>query len=207
MHTRSFDHIRLYSTACVCTGVSDLKGYENFSRGVARSKLPAVKQFETRADLLAFMRSTGLPATVDEMNDTSLYSVDGIADIWTSFEETDGSKTLAIPLISKQCVGWIQQLLALPHAWALHGDGKHKLHIGRFILMTFGTHCLKWDEKAKTYRHSFRPLVYLFSKNHESVSAGRLAMVALQLVALQFFDERLESAVNIPDGPLLALFA
>ena len=50
--------------------------------------------------------------------------------------------------------------------------------------MTFGTHCLKWDYKAKTYRHSFRPLVYLFSKNHESVSAGRLAMVALQLVAV-----------------------
>ena len=177
----------------------DLTGYENFGRGLARSKQPEAKQFETRADLLTFMRSTCLPATVGEMNDTSLYSVDGIADIWTSFEEPDGSKTLAIPLISKQCVCWIQQLLALAHAWALHGDGKHKLHIGRYILMTFGTHCLKWDVKAKAYRHSFRPLVYLFSKNHESVSAGRLAMVAMQLVAVNFFGKRLESAVNISD--------
>ena len=161
------------------TGVPDLKAYEHFGRNLARAKHPAVKQFETRADLLTFMRTTGLPATVGEMDDTSLYSVDSVADIWTSFEEPDGSKTLAIPLISKQCVGWIQQLLELTHAWALHGDGKHKLHIGRWILMTFGTHCLNWDEKAKTYRHSFRPLLYLFSKNHESVSAGRLAMVAI----------------------------
>ena len=59
----------------------------------------------------------------------------------------------------------------------------------------------------RTATPSALALVYLFSKNHESVSAGRLAMVALQLVALQFFDERLESAVNIPDGPLLAMFA
>ena len=189
--------IRSHSTAS--TGVPDLTGYENFGRELARSKLPRAKQFETRADLLTFMRSTCLPATVGEMNDTSLYSVDGIADIWTCFEEPDGSKTLAIPLISKQCVCWIQQLVALSHAWALHGDGKHKLHIGRYILMTFGTHCLKWDVTAKTYRHSFRPLVYLFSQNHESVSAGRLAMVALQLVAVNFFGQRLESAVNISD--------
>ena len=145
------------------------------------------------------MRSTALPAKLDEMHHTGFYSVDGIADIWESFEETDGSKTLAIPLISKQCVGWIGQLLSSTHAWALHGDGKHKLHIGRWILMTFGTHCLNWDREAKSYRHSFRPLVYLFSKNHESVSAGRLAMVALQLVAMHFFGQRLESAVNISD--------
>ena len=204
MHTQAYDNIqsayaliRSHSTAS--TGVPDLTGYENFGRELARSKLPRAKQFETRADLLAFMRSTSLPATVDEMDDTSLYSVDGIADIWTCFEEPDGSKTLAIPLISKQCVCWIQQLVALSHAWALHGDGKHKLHIGRYILMTFGTHCLKWDVTAKTYRHSFRPLVYLFSQNHESVSAGRLAMVALQLVAVNFFGQRLESAVNISD--------
>ena len=40
------------------------------------------------------------------------------------------SQTLAVPLISKKCIGWIGQLLKLSHAWALHGDGKHKLHIG-----------------------------------------------------------------------------
>ena len=109
------------------------------------------------------------------------------------------AQTLAVPLISKHCVGWIGQLLELTHAWALHGDGKHKLHIGGWPLITWGTHCLKWDAARKCYRHSYRPLIYLFSKNVETTSAGRMAMVALQLVAVHFFGKRLQSAVNISD--------
>jgi hypothetical protein len=140
-------------------------------------------EFETRSDLLTYMRSHALPSTFDEMDDSSFYTVDGIAAIWSDFVEPDGSCTLAIPLISKQCVAWIGQLVELSHAWALHGDGKHKLHIGSWILMTFGTHCLKWDLDSKGYRHAFRPLIYLFSKNHESVQSGRLAMVAMQIVS------------------------
>ena len=109
------------------------------------------------------------------------------------------SQTLAVPLISKKCIRWIGQLLELTHAWALHGDGKHKLHIGGWPLITWGTHCLKWEVKYKCYRHSYRPLIYLFSKQVETKSAGRLAMVALQLVAVHFFGKRLQSAVNISD--------
>jgi hypothetical protein len=104
-----------------------------------------------------------------------------------------------VPLISKKCIRWIGQLLELTHAWALHGDGKHKLQIGGWPLITWGTHCLKWDLKSKCYRHSYRPLIYLLSKNVETKSAGRLAMVALQLAPVHFFGKRLQSAVNISD--------
>ena len=172
-------HMPLHS----CAGVPDLEGYQNYGRELARSKQPAVVEFETRADILTYMRSHALPSTFDEMDDTSFYAVDGIADIWSDFVEPDGSRTLAVALISKQCVAWIGQLIELLHAWALHGDGKHKLHIGSWILMTFGTHCLKWEPAIKGYRHSFRPLIYLFSKNHESVQSGRCAMVAMQIVS------------------------
>jgi len=167
----------------LCTGVPDLRGYQNYGRELSRSKQPARVEFETRADLLTYMRWHALPSTFDAMDDSSFYTVDGIADIWSDFVEPDGSCTLAIALISKQCVAWIGQLVELSHAWALHGDGKHKLHIGSWILMTFGTHCLKWDLDSKGYRHAFRPLIYLFSKNHESVQSGRLAMVAMQIVS------------------------
>ena len=44
---------------------------------------------------------------------------------------------------------WVGQLIELTHAWALHGDGKHKLHHGRWVLITFGTHCLAWDKLNK----------------------------------------------------------
>jgi hypothetical protein len=52
---------------------------------------------------------------------------------------------------------------------------------------------------VQVYRHSFRPLIYLFSKQIETVESVKLAMVALQLVAMKFFKERLRPAVNISD--------
>ena len=42
-------------------------------------------------------------------------------------------------------VQWIGQLLQRPHQFVLHADGKHKLHHGRWVLMTLGTHYLRYD--------------------------------------------------------------
>ena len=107
LHSIAF--IRHCSTS-LHAGVPDLAGYQNFNREVSRSKTPAVNEFENRADLLNFMRDNPLPATVVMMDDTSLYTVDGIADVhvWDSFMESYGTCTLAIPIVSKQCVGWIE---------------------------------------------------------------------------------------------------
>ena len=48
-------------------------------------------KLESRADLLNFMRSHPLPATLEDMDDLKTYAVDGIADIWDTFKEPDGS--------------------------------------------------------------------------------------------------------------------
>jgi hypothetical protein len=126
-----------------------------------------------------------VPATHAEMNYTDLYAVDGMSKIWDQFPDV-----CAMAMVSKVSCGWMNQLINLKFSWALHGDGKHKLHHGRWVLLTFGTHCLNWDVDAKVYRHSFRPLVYLFSKQIESVASVRFAMVALQIIAVQLFGQR-----------------
>ena len=65
--------------------------------------------------------------------------------------------TMSIPLVSRGSLIYMEQLaLEFPDKsmpWALHADGVHKLHIGSWVLVTFGTHCLRFDEKLKVHRH------------------------------------------------------
>ena len=85
-------------------------------------------------------------------------------------------------------------------AWALHGDGMHKLHYGKWLLLTFGTHCLHYDiHNGRQYTHSYRPLIYLLTKDIESVPLFAFAMVAIQKVAIKYIGERLVPSVNITD--------
>ena len=85
-------------------------------------------------------------------------------------------------------------------AWALHGDGMHKLHYSKWLLLTFGTHCLNYDiHNGRQYTHSFRPLIYLLTKDIESVHSVAFAMVAIQKVAIKYIGERLVPSVNITD--------
>jgi len=179
-HSNAFERIRTH-----------LNAYPLHAPGRIRMHLNALQRI--RMHMNAFIRIATLHSNSDS-NPCILMHVCAFACIPMHY-----AQTLAVPLISKHCVGWIGQLVELTHAWALHGDGKHKLHIGGWPLITWGTHCLKWDATHKCYRHSYRPLIYLFSKNVETTSAGRMAMVALQLVAVHFFGKRLKSDVNISD--------
>ena len=47
---------------------------------------------------------------------------------------------------------------------------------GDWILMSLGTHYLRWDPKNLTLSTSFAPLVYLMCKQHESLGAGLMLM-------------------------------
>ena len=40
-------------------------------------------------------------------------------------------------------VGWIEQLLNCDVRFSWHIDGKHKLHHGKWMLVTIGTHVLQ----------------------------------------------------------------
>lgn len=88
-------------------------------------------------------------------------------------------------LTGRQQVAWLGQLMHEPQGFVLHADGKHKLHHGEWILMTLGTHYLRWEGANKKHSnlltHSFVPLVYLFCKQHES-DGSCLVLVCFDVV-------------------------
>ena len=65
--------------------------------------------------------------------------------------------------------------------------------------MTIGFHTLAWDDHDKTFAHQFRPLVFLFSRNHESTESVKMAMDALMLVGQKFFQKKLRHAGVVLD--------
>ena len=89
-----------------------------------------------------------------------------------------------------QQVQWIGQLLQRPQQFVLHADGKHKLHHGRWVLMTLGTHYLRYDAERDQLSTSFAPLMYLMSKQVESGSEVCLGSAHMLIDALNFFAVR-----------------
>ena len=126
--------------------VGTIKQFQKHSEYLRRAGKSRKDVFHNVADLRNFQVEHRLPDTVDEMDPYSMYTPD--ID-WASYPGV-----LAICLISQITVKWIGQLIQPIIRWALHGDGTHKIHIGRWVLMTFGTHVLGWDEKAKAINSS-----------------------------------------------------
>ena len=96
----------------------------------------------------------------------------------------------AVVLTSAVQVGWIMQLVAFyPRLWALHIDGKHKLHHGGWLLVTVGTHVTEQRTYADNQNHkgklvhAFRPLVYMFTKHHEDIPSILFVYKSLEFVA------------------------
>ena len=73
--------------------------------------------------------------------------------------------------------------MVTPHRFVLHIDGKHKLHHGKWMLVSIGTHDLRFDEEAKQLSHSYRPLVYMFVKQQETTESVKMLCEALDLMA------------------------
>lgn len=98
-------------------------------------------------------------------------------------------------------IKWIQQLVARQGQFVLHIDGKYKLHHGIWILITLGTHMLKrvGVHSVTQLQRTFVPLVYLFSKNHESVGAITMVCRALDQVSMHCFSHKLEPGALMSD--------
>ena len=75
-------------------------------------------------------------------------------------------------------IGWIGQLVERPKHFVFHIDGKYKLHHQNFILLTLGTHFLRWDAQRQTLSTSFAPIMYLFCKEQETNGAADLLVDA-----------------------------
>ena len=93
-----------------------------------------------------------------------------------------------VPIVQ---VGWLLQLLDLGVRFVWHIDGKHKLHHGKWMLIPIGTHVLARDER-KDVVHSFRPTVYLFAKQHETVEAVEMLCGAVDTVVYHFSGRRFD---------------
>lgn len=90
-----------------------------------------------------------------------------------------------------QQIKWIGQLAKIPYKFCLHIDGKYKLHHGKWLLITLGTHYLRWDSHHSNLVNSLAPLTYLFCKEQESQGAAEFVMESLQAVSMQYFGVRL----------------
>lgn len=179
---------------CVCADMASLTDFQNASRAFKRSKHAPTGEFQSRADCLNFMRSNPLPASKADLDPTALYTVHGMADVFEQYPDT-----MAIPLVSRKTIHFMSQLVELQRPWALHGDGKHKLHFGTWMLITFGTHMLRWDAHNRVFSHAFCPLLYLWARDHESVEVVKFGMDAMQMACMHFFNTRLAPAVCISD--------
>ena len=111
----------------------------------------------------------------------------------------------AIVLTMHVQINWIGILLSLGFNYCLHIDGKYKLHHGDWMLITFGTHSIHLDKKDKGIHHTFRPLVYVWTKQQESTDVIWLGLVCLDLIAQRFYQKSFSPTVGVADhGPGIA---
>ena len=87
-------------------------------------------------------------------------------------------------------MAWLSQLMDMPSKFVLHTDGKHKLHHGGWVLMTLGTHHLRWDQHNATLSTQFVPLLYLFCKQHESDGACLMLTKGCKMLASKYFADK-----------------
>jgi hypothetical protein len=101
-------------------------------------------------------------------------------------------------------IKWIGQLCEMPRRFVLHIDGKYKLHHGGWILITVGTHYLRWDAHHQQLSQSYVPLVYLMCKQGESGTAeilgsAHMVLHALKQVAAKFFEKPFDPGAAVAD--------
>ena len=132
-----------------------------------------------------------LPENLDELigpegvlhgvtRDKKLYA---IPVPYEKYPETD-----AICLTGLTELGWIFQLVNSTVRYSLHIDGKHKLHHGKWMLVTIGCHDLALDKDDRNeIVHSYRPLVYMFVKQQETTESVKLLCESVNFVAKTCF--------------------
>ena len=166
-------------SSCVCPGMQNNLAVWQREAKKARSS-GANGKIEHTVDLRMWAEQHALPASLDAMQDFKTYAIPMRYHEYPAVE--------AVVLTSKVQVQWILQLLRAGRKWILHIDGKHKLHQGGWLLVTMGTHAVERKDEARSRHHkskivhTFRPLVYMFSKHHEDEDSLHFCMKAMELV-------------------------
>ena len=167
------------------------KVYESKSKGVAHVRIQNVnelllyvKQLQV-ADVQALLQQNGDAPSITHTPLTDEKCV------LTVNVPNSALETCGVVLLCAQQVDWISQLAGMPRQFALHMDGKYKLHHGGFILITVGTTYLKLTDR-NTLSNSFVPLAYLMKAAGESEIGATHLLRALNQVAIDVAGKPLE---------------
>lgn len=165
-------------------GVPTLEALQKVKKAQKKQKTQGVA-VECLLDLKHFCLPLLMPPSATQLMlvDSSPLANRGVLYIpQDAIYETEGAA-----FTGKMQVQWMKQLMDMPNQFVLHCDGKYKLHHGQWILITAGTHMLRWDQHNGTLCTTFVPLVYLMCKQHESIGACRMLLDAMDKVCTKYF--------------------
>lgn len=130
--------------------------------------------------MLVWAHGNGLPTSFSDMQPFKSYAV--------PFDYANMPCVEGCVVSAKTQVDWIGQCCQadFAHRFMLHIDGKSKLHVGKFTLVTVGTHVLSFASNRDITR-SFRPLVYVMTKQRESEKVVALALKAILKICDMYF--------------------
>ena len=124
--------------------VPTLEALQNYKRNLNRSPNSAV--VTNMLDLNTITSAMTLPSSVDNL---FAGGSNGLSTVNSTmfYIPQDGLVTYGVNgacLTGATQIKWIGQLAKLEDKFTLHADGKHKLHHGGWLLITLGTHHLRY---------------------------------------------------------------
>ena len=190
----------IYSIPLVFAGVPSLAQLQAFRKCSKRTLLAGLT-CKTNHELLTFAKQFSIPASLSMLQaapSTALVNAVVPTALYVPMDALSYS-VHGTCFTGKIQIGWIGQLVGRPKHFVLHVDGKYKLHHLNFILLTLGTHFLRWDAHHQTLSTSFAPLIYLFCKEKETNGTADLLMDAANTVALKYYGQKLDPAAVMSD--------
>ena len=126
----------------VLTGVATLKQVQNWVRK-KRSTLAGHDKIEDVRGLMTWAVGKQIPDIAfkpeDLLEDTT-YVVP---------QHTPDCDIEGVCITCRAEIEWLIQIVRSGAKWVLHIDGKHKLHHGGFLFITYGTHSMNYDFDKK----------------------------------------------------------
>ena len=156
-----------------------LAPYQRLKARVKKDRDGAQGGIDVVQDLKRWVEANRLPDRKSALCDNMLYSI--------PVPTSDEPEELAVACIGKTQVMWCLQLLHRVN-WAMHCDGKHRIHKDHWCIITCGTHTVEHranadcKSNAKGIVHTFKPIVYTFAPS-ESVVAVKHGFKAMEVVA------------------------
>ena len=151
---------------------------------------------ESTVHLRQWARKLNLPESLASVEDLDHMNVKKLRTIPIDYDRYP--RTDAVCLTGVTQIRWIRQLVESKIRYVLHIDGKHKLHHGKWMLVSIGVHDVHLDDRNGIC-HTYRPLVYMFVKQQETAESVKLLCEALNWIAENYFGSKLSPGVVVMD--------